>query len=87
MKLLNNQRNSEQSVIYMNQIKSERVCMIMNMFQSRKVKYAKSTHKENIFSAITPYHLVGYIQGIEEYLWDCNNKRKKNSLACIFARM
>ena len=50
----------------MEMIKYERVCMLMNMVKSRKVKYSKSTYKEKITSAINPYHLVGDIQGIEE---------------------
>ena len=62
-------------------IKSERVCMLMNMVQSRKVKYTKSTYKENITSAITTYQLIGEIQWIEEDLWKSNKKCKNYSLA------
>ena len=43
LKLLKKQRYAGQSVIYTEMIKPERVCMLMNMVQSRKVKYAKST--------------------------------------------
>ena len=62
-------------------IKYEIFCMTMRMVQSRKAKYAKSTYKENITSAITPYQLVGHIQLIEEDLWESNKKCKEYSLA------
>ena len=68
-------------------IQYEWVCMLMNMVQSRKVKYSKSTYKENITSAITPYHLVGDIQWIEESLWERKNTCKKYSLDGICDRM
>ena len=68
-------------------IKSERFCMIMKMIQSREVKYAKSTNKENTTSAITPYPLVREIQRIEEDLWECNKKCKTYSLAGLRDRM
>ena len=42
---------------------------------------------ENITSAITPYQLVGDIQGIKEALWYLNNKCKKYSLARLRDRM
>ena len=61
--------------------------MLMKMVQSRRVKYANSTYKENITSAITPYQLVGDIQGIKEALWYLNNKCKKYSLARLRDRM
>ena len=70
-----------QSVISMDMIKSERICMLMKMFQSMKVKDAKTTHKEKITSAITRYQLVGEIQWIEEALYECNKKCKYYSLA------
>ena len=50
-------------------IKPKMVYMLMNMFQSRKVKDAKSAYKENIITAITPYQLVGEIQMIKQALW------------------
>ena len=81
LKLLKNQIYAGQSVISMEHIKSVRVCMLMKMVQSRRVKYDKSTYKENITSDITPYQLVGDIQGIEEALWYLNNKCKKYYLA------
>ena len=59
----------------------------MKMVQSRKVKNVKSTYKENITSAITPYQLVGEIQGIEEALWGRNNKCNKYSLAGLHDRI
>ena len=68
-------------------IKSERVCMIMKIFQSGKVKKSKSTYKEKITSAIAPYQLVGEIQGIKEALWEWNNKFKNYSLAGLCDRM
>ena len=68
-------------------IKSERVYMIMNMVQSRKVKYAKSTYKEKIISAITPYWFIGYIQRIKEAWWERNKKFKNYSLDGLFDRM
>ena len=71
----------------MEMIKSEIFCMIMKMIQSRKVKYAKSTNKENTTSAITPYPLVREIQRIEEDLWECNKKFKTYSLAGLRDRM
>ena len=43
LKLLKKQRDSVQSVISKEMVKSEMVCMIMNMVQSMKVKDAKST--------------------------------------------
>ena len=86
-KLLKKQRDAGQSVISMEQIKPERVFMHMNMVQSRKVKYAKSTYKERIVSIITSYPLVGEIQGIEEALWDRNKTCEKFSLAGLRDRM
>ena len=68
-------------------IKPESVCMLINMFQSRKVKYARSIYKENITSDINPYELVGEIQRIEEALWGCNNKCKNYSLSGLSDRM
>ena len=47
LKFLKKQRYLGQSVISMEHIKSERVCMLMKMVQSRKVKYSKSTYKKN----------------------------------------
>ena len=61
--------------------------MLMNMVQSRKVKYVNITYKENITSMINPYKLVGEIQGAEEALWDRKNKCKKDSLAGIHNRI
>ena len=61
--------------------------MLMNMVQSRKVKYVNITYKENITSMINPYKLVGEIQGTEEALWDRKNKCKKDSLAGIHNRI
>ena len=57
--------------------------MVMKMVQSSKVTYAKSTYKENITSAITPYQLVGDIQHTKESLWEHNKKRNKYSMAEI----
>ena len=65
LKLFKNQIYAGHSVISTEQIKYERVCMIMKMVQSSKVKYVKSTYRENITSDITPYQFVGEIQGIE----------------------
>ena len=65
-KLLKKQRDAGQSGISTEQIKSERVCMLMKMVQSRKVKDAKSTYKEKVTSVINPYQLVGDIQRIKE---------------------
>ena len=45
LKLLKKKRDSGQCVIYTEMIKSETVCMLMNMVQSSKVKYSKSTYK------------------------------------------
>ena len=59
----------------------------MKMVQSMKEKDSKSTYKENITSAITPYQLAGEIQGIEEALWYHNMTCKKYPLAGIFYRM
>ena len=87
LKLLKKQIDAGQSVISMEHIKSERVCTLTKMVQSRRVKYAKSTYRENITSVITPYQLVGDIQGIEEVLWDRNNKCKNYSLAGLRDRM
>ena len=64
MKLLKKKRDAGQSVIYTEHIKSERACMLMKMVHPRKVKDTKSTYKENITSTITPYQLIGDIQGI-----------------------
>ena len=61
--------------------------MIIKMVHSRKVKDAKSTYKENITSVITPYQLVGDIQGIREYFLDLNKACKKYSLAGLHDRM
>ena len=61
--------------------------MIMKIVQSRKVKDAKSIYKENITSTITPYQLVGDIQGIKEALWDHNKTRKNYSMAGICDRI
>ena len=63
--MLNKERASGQSVISIEMTKFERVCMLMKIFQSRKVKYSKSTYKENIPYEITPYKLVGEIQWIK----------------------
>ena len=65
LELLKKQIDVGHSVIYMDQIKSESVCMIMKMVQSNKAKEAKSTYKENITSSITPYRLIMEIDGIE----------------------
>ena len=70
------QRDAGQSEIYMNQIESERVFMLMKMVQSRKVKYTKSTYKENITSVITHHQLIGEIQVTEEDLWERNKTCK-----------
>ena len=45
LKLLKNQRDAGQSVSYTDHIKSERVCMLTKMVESRKVKDTKSTYK------------------------------------------
>ena len=87
MKLFKKQRDAGQSVISMEQIKYEWVCVLMKMVQSRKVKYSKSTYKENITFAITPYQLVGNIQGIKESLWDHKKTCKNYSLSGICDRM
>ena len=76
LKLLKKQIYAGQSVISMEHIKSVRVCMLMKMVQSRRVKYAKSTYKENITFDINPYKLVGEIQRTKEYWRECNNKCK-----------
>ena len=59
LKLLKKQIYACQSLISVEMIKSERVCMLMKMVQPKKVKYSKSTYKEKITSNITPYQLVG----------------------------
>ena len=87
LKLLRKQRDAGQSVISTEMIKSEIVCMLMKMVQSRKVKYSRSTYKENAASSITPYHLVGEIQQIKEALWVIRNKCKEYSLAGLRDRM
>ena len=61
--------------------------MLMNMVKSRKVKDDKSTYKEKITFAVTPYQLVGKIQDIEEDLWELNKKCKRYSLDGLFDRM
>ena len=81
LKLLKKQRYAGQSVISNGMIKSKRVFMLMKMIQSRKLKDAKSTCKENITSAVNPYQLVGEIQRTEEALWERNKKCKRYSLA------
>ena len=81
MKLLKKQIYAGQGVIFTEMIKSERVCMLMNMVHSMKVKDAKSTYKENTTSGINPYQLVWEIQWIEEALWGCNKKCRNYSLA------
>ena len=65
LKLLKNQSDAGKSVICMEMIKSGRVCILMKMVQSRKVKDPKSTYKEDTNSAITTYQLVRDIQRIE----------------------
>ena len=67
LKLLKKKIDSGQSVISTENIKYERVCMLMKMIQSGRVKCAKSTYKEYITSTITPYHLIGKTQRIKEY--------------------
>ena len=42
LKLLKKERYSGQSVISTEMIKFERVCMLMNMVQSRRIRYSKS---------------------------------------------
>ena len=83
LKWLKKQRYACQSVISTSMIKSEMVCMLMKMVQSRKVKDIKLTHKKNITSAINPYQLVGEIQRIKQYLWEQNKRCKKYSLSGI----
>ena len=61
LKISNKQRDAGHSVISTEMIKSERVCILMKMVQSRKVKGDKSTYKENITYTITPYQLAGEI--------------------------
>ena len=87
LKLLKKQIDAVQSVMYTDMLKYERVCMLMKMVQSRKVKYAKSTYKENITFDINPYKLVGEIQRTKEYWRECNNKCKKYSLDSLCDRM
>ena len=87
LKLLENKIDAGQTLNSMEIIKSERVYMIMNMVQSRKVKYAKSTYKENINSIITTCQLVGENQRIEEALWDRNKKFKNYSMDVLCYRL
>ena len=87
MKLLKNQIDSGHSVISMEHIKYERVCMLMNMVQLSNWKYVNSTYKEKIISSITPYQLIRYIDGIKEALLEHNNTLLKFSLAGLCGRM
>ena len=68
LKLFKNKSDACQSVISTEKIKSERVCVIMKMVQSRKVKDSKSTYKENNTSSITTYRLIVEINTIKEAL-------------------
>ena len=87
LKLLKNQIDSGHSVISMEHIKYERVCMLMNMVQLSNWKYVNSTYKEKIISSITPYQLIRYIDGIKEALLEHNNALSKFSLAGLCGRM
>ena len=80
MKLMKKQRDAGPSVISMEMIKSERICMPMKLVSSRKVKYINSAYKEKITSAINHYQLVGEIKQIEDALWKHNKKCKNYAL-------
>ena len=83
LKLLNKQRDAGQSVISTEHIKYERVCVLVKMVHSRKVKYANSAYKEKITSSINPYRFIREINRIEEALWYHNKTCKKFAMACL----